>query len=255
MCLLVVGLLAFSMEVVVFLHLAGVIVAATNLARPFAFNFIAIMVSIFVFLVAALVLFLAIAFWVPPPPPSEADVNNATQQRQIANTNRRRRQQLIARQIQYDNRAMSHSAWLTIVFLPFTFVTTLLTAIGVFGITDNMSVSEWPSRLAFFIPRTTSHLSDLDQAFTLAVGIVALLFSIRDTFKALREEVKQAAVEEAIELKENRERQKKISHAMKHAKELQVRYEECQNEAERMVILQERNAFLNKVISNFMEDD
>lgn len=61
-CILIIGLLAFSTEVVVFVRTPGIGVAESNLARPFLFNFAPAMASILAFLGGSLFLLFVLLY-------------------------------------------------------------------------------------------------------------------------------------------------------------------------------------------------
>ncbi len=90
----------------------------------------------------------------------------------------------------------------TFLILPFAMVSTIFNSMGFFGTTRYMDSKDWASRIPFFIPKSSNSLTELDQAVSLSVGIIALLFSLHDAYKSRRRAVERRLAEE-VELVEH----------------------------------------------------
>ncbi|KAJ5692272.1 hypothetical protein N7462_001695 [Penicillium macrosclerotiorum] len=167
---LIVGLLSFSTEILLFAQSANTRISTLNFVRPFIFNFAWGMALAFVFLIFTAIVFLVCMFGFPLPPGQSAE-------------------DPMVREYKAELRAMMASGLVTMLSLPVLLLASLSSATGIFGATDyGASISNLPTKAFFFIPKSSSSITDLDQAFALAAGLLTLVFSLRAAYKSRRDE-------------------------------------------------------------------
>ena len=166
-CVLLSGLLAFATNVILFVQAFGVTVGISNLARPFLFN-----ITWGMFVVLLLLLLIAVAFSLTadhiifsPPPGISRSQSLSKLYLKTRRTCRSR---------------TDRSGLISMLFTPFAFILSLSSGWGLFGATQFQTTLSSTERLLFFIPRSSTSLSELDQAVTVAGGVFALLFSFYD---------------------------------------------------------------------------
>jgi hypothetical protein len=154
-------------------------------------------------------------------------------------------QRMLARE--QETRVMKLLTLVPSAFLPLSYVVSAVGASGGFGSTDYMASLSWTVRLPFFIPKTATGITELDQMFALCVGVVALLYSLLHAFKSLRkeEEIVEAVnrQREAEELEDRR--RLTMSLALSLLELLDERLGQAINEREREAILERRNRLLD----------
>ena len=205
-----VGLFCISVESIIFLQAPTVEAVRSNLARPYLFNFPAIMTSIFAFLGVALALSVVVL--------GAASVRVLARNGNAATTTeveRGARWRLLVL-TRGESRLLFETLLmlpllLSIVVIPLSTGSVFLTGTGLLGATQYMNVElpHWASRILFFIPRSGNDLSELDQAMSLAVGAVTLIFSVYDAYKTRRKTLTSQHVEE-VELEERRQARRGI---------------------------------------------
>lgn len=84
-----------------------------------------------------------------------------------------------------DSQAMKSIAWVSVAFLPATFVSTLF-SMSFFGDTAVGEHLDSSQRLLFFISETQVSVWELDQLLALVSGLLTLAFRIRQSIKSLR---------------------------------------------------------------------
>ncbi|KAI6747623.1 hypothetical protein HG530_015731 [Fusarium avenaceum] len=214
LAVVIVGLLAFSTEAVVFVQTRGVSVSDTNLTRPFLFNFFEVMVSLVAFVAVWLTVFSALIVWLQvrmikgPEEQTElesADTELETEVRaalrgqdiDIDTVVRRANRQQSTRTLDLktaearDRNTMRLLTLLSIFSLPLSFFASLAsmgTPMGVFGETSFIPSPNWSTTVLFFVPRSTTAITELDQMVSLCVGIITLLFSFWEAFKSQKKE-------------------------------------------------------------------
>ena len=77
-------------------------------------------------------------------------------------------------------------------FVPLSLVTSF-GGIGVFGTTEFMSWQDWTVRLPFFIPKSSTAITELDQVVPAVVGTIALIFSLWHAFQSQRKQEEKVA--------------------------------------------------------------
>lgn len=236
-CLLVVGLLAFSTEVVVFVKVPRIAVAESNLARPFLFNFAPAMASIIAFLVGSLFLMFVLQYmpiWIrywhrdrsveeaatqqqptASPSPTDQGPGSATTtgggQQPARDLETLSDEQVLSQKPDEEARRaqalrMREPAIITMLFLPLAAAMTSGIGTGLLGATKYMIERQnWRSRLSFFIPKSSVAITEMDQAVSLAAGAITLVFSLWDAYKSrLRAEKERAEMDLRIEAENNR---------------------------------------------------
>ncbi|KAM6513259.1 hypothetical protein FALCPG4_015706 [Fusarium falciforme] len=280
-CVLIVGLLAFSTEVFIFARTSGIDVAASNLARPFLFNFVEVMVSILAFLGASLfLLFVLVSTAVglrfrritrtgnhqkatPSPHQSQTVCNprdgetpsqgpetlggeEALSQQQLDH-------EAIAEKMRLDSRETRISAFVAMCSLPLSIVSGIMSmggATGALGVTEFMSSQAWVFRLPFFIPKSSVAITELDQAVSLSVGLITLAFSLWDALKSKwRAADKEAEMSRRIEAEQERSRR---VHAALHKRfvellKLQDRLDQSYLDEERLQLLETRQQLREEI--------
>ncbi|KAF2178948.1 hypothetical protein K469DRAFT_717718 [Zopfia rhizophila CBS 207.26] len=163
-----IGVLCFSTEIILLIGSLGTTTSTVNFARPFVFNIVGLMISIVIFLVLLSVPFLVCLFASHisnPDSPAEDQM-----QREYAAVKWR-----------------GITTYMTFSFALLAMPLTMLNGIGLLAETAYryQSYISFKSRILFFIPRTSSSITDLDQAVALAGGMVTLGFSIYEALKSI----------------------------------------------------------------------
>jgi hypothetical protein len=117
-------------------------------------------------------------------------------------------------------------------FLPISLAVAMFNAFGTFGLTDFMSSLNWTARLPFFIPQSTTGLSELDQMFSVCIGIFALFFSLWHAFKSQRHEKERVRREES--------EKRGLIRVLHSLRQLNEHLGQTQDEAERRMLLNRR---------------
>ncbi|KAM0231986.1 hypothetical protein ACHAP5_010879 [Fusarium lateritium] len=204
-----VGLLAFSTEAVVFVQTRGVSVSDTNLTRPFLFNFFEVMVLLVVFVAVWLTVLSVLIVWLQvriiegPEEQTEFESVNTEVETEVRAALRERdididaavrwaKQQQSTRAVRArDENPSRILALLSILLLPlslFASLASMATPFGVFGVTSFIPSPNWGSAVLFFVPRSTTTITELDQMVSLCVGIITLIFSFWEAFKSQNKE-------------------------------------------------------------------
>lgn len=259
-----VGFFAFSTEVVVFVQTEGRFgVAASNLSRPFLFNFFEVMICIVAFLVlwtcvyAGMMAWLSLARWkqrrevaaieqrlrrdadaaVRSLGPPERELGARADPESLANVYRAARavrKNDLRRWLTRQDEFMAYTTLMSsVVFLPLSSFTSISGAIGIFGSTDYMASMSWTARLSFFIPKSTTRITELDQMFALCVGLIALLYSLFYAFRSWGMEEETNKVEARRQLTE--------TFALSLLQLLDEQLSQSTDETEKQAILERRN--------------
>ncbi len=245
LAVLAVGLLAFSAEAMVFVQTRGSGVSVSNLSRPFLFNFFEVMVSILAFLTAWVSIFAMLIIWlrsrkIDPPEsqvrlePAESTMasNSHAVGEEAAEAARAKYRQ---ERLERDAKSMKALTIASFFFIPTAYVFSFFGAYGVFGATDFMSSLSWTARLPFFVPRSATGITELDQMVSVCTGIVALLFSLWHAFKSQREENKRLREESRTRQRQNLARMTCL------LRQVQEQLDQAQDESERQVLLYRRD--------------
>jgi hypothetical protein len=274
-------LFAFSTEAVVFVQTAGSFrVTASNLSRPFLFNFFDIMVSIIAFLVlwtclfGGMMVWLRLARWMEQCEVAAADARLRVRCRAAVrslgpagsalgarcNPERHANACRVLSATHEDDtwrrwarkrkrRAMSLLTFASVPFICLSLVASALAPFGTFGLTDYnvMSSLSWTARLPFFIPKSAAGITELDQMFALCVGVVALLYSLLHAFRSQRREEEIAETENRLREAEEVEArwQGTMSLALSLLQLLDERLDQAVDEREREALLERRNRLLD----------
>ncbi|KAM7214015.1 hypothetical protein V8F06_010587 [Rhypophila decipiens] len=193
---LVVGILAFSTETMIFAQTSGIAIVESNLARPFLFNFFDIIVTILVIISLSLLgLIILVAYSAPKL------LATSRQQAGRPETSTGHELQDLADdevlQMHPDSEAMkqllNREARIISAIQPLSMITSVLSGIaavlagsGILGMTRVMQSFSWGERLLFFIPNTSVSILDIDLLAALFGGLCTLAFSLWDAFKSRR---------------------------------------------------------------------
>ncbi|KAG5752159.1 hypothetical protein H9Q70_005213 [Fusarium xylarioides] len=266
-----VGLLAFSTEAVVFTQMRGVSVSDTNLTRPFLFNFFEIMVSLVVFVAVWLTVFssliMSLRLGIVEEPEEQIEMESADieleievraalrgQAIDIDSAVRWENQQQSARALQLTEEArdkipMRSLTLLSIFSLPILLLASLAsisTPLGLFGETSFIPSPNSGVSILFFIPRTTTDITELDQMVSLCIGIITLLFSLWDTFKSQKKEesrTRQKTREQAAHRGRNW-RQRRLNAGLYFLRRVNDELDETADEARKQDLLDKRNLIM-----------
>ncbi|KAL9572061.1 hypothetical protein ACKAV7_003778 [Fusarium commune] len=264
-----VGLLAFSTEVVVFLQTRGVSVSDTNLTRPFLFNFFEVMVSLVVFVAVWLTVFSILIIWlrlrIIMEPEEQIELESADtdlemevraalrgQAMDIDSAVRWENQQQSARALHFteaearDGDPMRYLTLISIFFVPLTFFTSLGTPLGVFGETSFIPSPNWGAAALFFVPRSTTNITELDQMVSLCVGIITLLFSLWEAFKSQKKEGlrgRQKTSKQAANRRRNW-RQRWLNAGLYLLRQVNYELDQTEDETRRQELLDKRNLIM-----------
>lgn len=175
----VAGLLAFSTEISLFIQTAGIEAATSNLGRPFLFNSLVTMVVILVMLTFFLAVLLIIGIM--------AVDFRLRRLVAISDATRTEMEQTLSLKIANAQRVERLTMWLAIipsaVFAPSDLLVAILSATGWLEETTYIADEHGKTRLLFFIPRSMATITELDQAVSLAIGILTLCFSLWDALR------------------------------------------------------------------------
>ncbi|KAF5696585.1 hypothetical protein FMUND_15650 [Fusarium mundagurra] len=267
-----VGLLAFSTEAVVFTQMRGVSVSDTNLTRPFLFNFFEVMVSLVVFVAVWLTVFssliMSLQLGIVEEPEEEIEMESVDTELEIEvgealrgqaidmdSAVRWENQQQSARALQLTEEDARHGnpmrslTLLSVFSLPFLFVASLAslsTPLGILGETSSAPSPNSGASVLFFVPRTTTDITELDQMVSLCVGIITLLFSLWDTFKSQKKEESRARrkTREQAALSGRNWRQRRLNAGLYFLRQLDDELDETADEARRQELLDKRNLIM-----------
>ncbi|SPJ88928.1 uncharacterized protein FTOL_12823 [Fusarium torulosum] len=267
-----VGLLAFSTEAVVFMQTRGVVVSDTNLTRPFLFNFFEVMVSLVVLVAVWLTLFSILILWlrlrIIEGPEEQTELESADtelemevrtalrgQDMDIDAAGRWGNQQQSARALRLiesgarDGNPMRFLTLLSILFLPLSFFACLAsmgTPLGAFGETSFMPSPNWGATVLFFVPRSTTDITELDQMVSLCVGIITLLFSLWEAFKSQKKEELEArrkTRKQAANRRKNWHR-RRLNAGLYFLRQVNNELDQTEDETQRQELLDRRNAIM-----------
>ncbi|KAK4167965.1 hypothetical protein QBC43DRAFT_126317 [Cladorrhinum sp. PSN259] len=241
----IVGLLAFSTETVVFIQTRGSGVSASNLSRPFLFNFSEAMASILAFLGVWLFLFIMAILWFPnrttADQPGDLHFNielaNAAERGfgvMLLGRERMVRQDLNVR----ENWRLRSLTFTSSFFLPFSFGVIMFTKTRTLGPTEFMSSVRFTARLPFFVPKSTSSITELDQMVTLCIGFTALIFNFWQAFKSQKMD-SEGTTQERTRRQETR--------TVRLLLRLNDELDQVQNETERQALLDRRSVLLQSL--------
>ena len=251
LAVLAAGLLAFSAEAIVFVQTTGSGVSVSNLSRPFLFNFFEIMVSILAFLGAWVSIFAMLIVWLrsraidqpesqiglEPAETTTASNSHAGGEEEAEAARAKHRQEGWER----DAKWMKALTMASFFFVPAGYVCSFFGAYGAFGVTDFMSSLSWTARLPFFVPRSATGITELDQMVSVCTGIVALLFSLWHAFKSQKEEQ---------ETEERRTRQSEIlANTICLLRQVQEQFDQAQDASERQLLLNRRDALMEIIFT------
>ncbi|RBQ64599.1 hypothetical protein FVER14953_08415 [Fusarium verticillioides] len=270
-----VGLLAFSTEAVVFTQMRGVSVSDTNLTRPFLFNFFEVMVSLVVFVAVWLTVFSILIMWlrlgVVEEPEEQIEMESTDieleievraalrgQALDVDSAVRWENQQQSAMALQLteeearDGNPMRSLTLLSIFFLPFSFFATLAstsTPFGVFGRTSFTPSPNSGATVLFFVPRTTTDITELDQMVSLCIGIITLLFSLWDTLKSRKKEESRARQKTRQQAAHDRRnwRQARLNAGLSLLRQVTDELDETSDATRRQELLDKRNLIMVKL--------
>ena len=254
------GFLAFSTEVMVFFRTRGLAVDVSNLSRPFLFNFFGVMVAILAFLGVWIAVFTFVILWmqhraVHKPdeqvqlepadiqleadlravlaigaPASAVDISTSS----IRSTARKAGEEYLT---------MQRITIMTFWFLPLSLLMSSGGAAGAWGSTVFMKSLGWTSRLPFFVPRSNTVITELDQMFTACFGVVGILFSLWHAFRSRKREAERARQE--IMQKRVEERREHLAQAVRRLQELNLHIDQARNEDERKEWANKRNTLIS----------
>ncbi|KAH8897662.1 hypothetical protein GQ53DRAFT_712101 [Thozetella sp. PMI_491] len=173
-CVLVVGLLSFSTEVILFAKAFGVTAAASNLARPYIFNFAWGIALVLAFLFVSLTGYLGIWAFGPAPRIQDPSIEQ--------NADLKMRYKYLHRQKQSMHFSLMTSAFMA----PLSIVFSAASGVGALEATGYQSYLAPARRLTFFIPVSLTSISDLDQAVAIGAGALTLGVSLYEAFQAAR---------------------------------------------------------------------
>jgi hypothetical protein len=281
LAVLAVGLFAFSTEAVVFVQARGRFsVASSNLSRPFLFNFMEVMICIMAFLALWTCVFSGLTTWLRLARSQEqwelvaaearlrahclaairslgradgalgargdtrrfgnaSQIFSATQQDEIRRRLARKR----------ETRAMSLLTYASFPFVILSFVASSITPFGLLGVTAYMSSLSWTARLPFFIPKSATGITELDQTFALCIGVVGLLYNLLHAFRSRRKE--EEILDRGDRQKDDEElaakQQRTMSLALNVLQLLEEQLGQAADERERGALLERRNQFLDRI--------
>lgn len=269
LAVVIVGLLAFSTEAVVFVQTRGIRVSASNLTRPFLFNFFEAMASILIFLVVWISVFSIMILWLrlrivnnpeeqiqlgSADPQLEADVRTALRS-QVVDMGSAAMWENQLHAVEALQLAEAHiregkaMAIFSIIFLPLQFLAALASMgspTGMFGSTIYMSSLSWAARLLLFVPKSATSITELDQMVSVCIGSTALLFILWEAFKSQKKENERAR-------RENRQRaadhgrtwrQRELTCALRLLRRVNDQLDQTDDETERQVLLDRRNILM-----------
>lgn len=271
LAVVVVGLLAFSTEAVVFIQTRGVSVSDTNLTRPFLFNFFEVMVSLVVFVAVWLTVFSVLIVWLRvrmiEGPEEQTELESADTELETEVRTALRRQDIdIDTAVRWANQQQSTRALhlmkaeardgnpmrlltlLSIFFLPLSLFASLAsmgTPLGVFGVTSFIPSPNWGAVL-FFVPRSTTAITELDQMVSLCVGIITLLFSFWEAFKSQKKEElddRQKIRKQAANRPKDW-RRRHLNAGLYFLRQVNDELDEAMDETRRQELLDKRNAIM-----------
>ncbi|KAK4194334.1 hypothetical protein QBC40DRAFT_290941 [Triangularia verruculosa] len=174
-----VGLLAFSTEISIFVQTADVREAITNLARPFLFNSVIAMTVILGVLAFFLVVILVIGLVIIDFRLRRLVVTEETTRKDV--------EEILNLKVANAQRVERLRMWLSIVpstcLAPIALLISVLSGTGWIGETTYKAMEPGRARLFFFMPRSTETITELDQAVSLAIGILTLCFSLWDALR------------------------------------------------------------------------
>ena len=266
-----VGLLAFSTEAVVFTQTRGVSVSDTNLTRPFLFNFFEVMVSLVVFVAVWLTVFSVLIIWlrlrIIEEPEEQIELESADtglemevrgilrgQAMDIDLAVRWENQHQSARSLHLtdadarDVDPMQALTLLSILLLPLSVFASLLSAgapLGVFGETSFTPSPNWGAAVLFFVPRSTTGITELDQMVSLCVGIITLLFSLWEAFKSQKKEelrAPQKTRKQAANRRKNSRR--RLNAGLYLFRQVNDELDQTEDETQRQELLDKRNLIM-----------
>jgi len=173
---LVVGLLSFSAEAIVFFQTGGSGVSESNLSRPFLFNLFVTMVSILPFLAVWLLAFAVLILWLRkrrihrPKHDEQVSIGLANAEREfgIADTTEENPRRGYTSGEMIETRSLTY---ISVFFLPLALGTSALSGSGALGLTEFMAALGWKARLPFFVPRSATVITELDQMVSLCIGV------------------------------------------------------------------------------------
>ncbi|KAK4449806.1 hypothetical protein QBC34DRAFT_484742 [Podospora aff. communis PSN243] len=241
----IVGLLSFWIEAVVFVRTRGSAVTTSNLSRPFLFNFVDTMASILAFLGVWLFLFvLAILCFTSRVIDELEERTNDV----LANAEREfglipvggSNPQQDLHKMEADDFIRSLT-YISIYFFPLALCAAILTGTGTFGETEFMLSSRATAHLPFFLPKSAASITELDQMVTLCVGLTSLIFNLWQAFKSQRRVLKGTTLDSTW-------RQETCT--IRLLLRLNDELDRAQNETERQEILDRRSTFLLRRVSS-----
>ncbi|KAH7247457.1 uncharacterized protein BKA55DRAFT_571880 [Fusarium redolens] len=272
LAVVVVGLLAFSTEAVVFVQTRGVRVSDSNLTRPFLFNFFEVMVSLLIFLGVWLSAFGIMVLWLRlrtiDTPEEQIYRESADSQLEMDIRSTLRSQVgdinstlMWGNQLQavetlqlgetdsLDQRVMMPLTMVSMVFLPLSLLVTLASMsfpTRIFGATSFISSPSWAALVLFFVPKSATSITELDQIVSVCIGSTALLFSVWEAFKSQRKEDERARRENRQRAADGRRtrRQRELTYALYLLRRVNHQLDQTEDETERQVLLDRRNILM-----------
>jgi hypothetical protein len=257
-----VGLLAFLPEAALLFLTSGLPVSQSNLSRPFLFNFIEVMIAIFIFLFAWGVVVTVILLILPLRKQAAAASDQLEQQVAMTDwTLRRQADDWDVDDIGYEwpldsngrqirQRGIIGFFTMSSGFsVPFLLFTSLSTPIGFLGPTSYMSTQEWAWRLPFFIPSSATHITDLDQMVSLCTGVIALIWSMWDTFQSQKKaaEAHERKYQELKARSDNRRRHRQMNQKLKLLRDINEQLDQAVDGARRQQLIEVRETLANQM--------
>jgi hypothetical protein len=258
-----VGLLAFLPEAALLILTSGLQVSQSNLSRPFLFNFIEVMIAIFIFLITWVVVVAVILFILPLRKKAAGAATDQLEQ-QVAMTDWNLRRQAadedvedIGNELQPDSNGRRILQLGIIGFftmssgfsMPFLLFALVFNAIGFFGPTSYMSTQEWAWRLPFFIPSSATHISDLDQIVSLCTGGIALIWNMWDTFQSQKKaaEARERKYQEVKARSDNRRRHQRMKQKLKMLRDINEQLDQAADGPRRQQLIKVRETLANQM--------
>ncbi|KAJ4250237.1 hypothetical protein NW762_012052 [Fusarium torreyae] len=148
-----------------------------------------------------------------------------------------------------DANKMRSMTLISILFLPFSNFAALAstsTPFGMFGETSFIPSPNLGAAILFFIPKSTTGVTELDQMVSLCVGIITLLFSLREALKSQKREelrVRQMIRKQAANRRRSRH-QRRLNTGLYFLRQVTDELDQTEDETQRRELLDKRNSIM-----------